>query len=324
MKRGTRHPGLKCCAWRYLRTARLVQFQTDGIQIDCDHLSNLAKDSTFLTPDGFGSVVDNKVYLDATQKLNISYFGKPLPDFKAQVQQFVTETNTADNGGAKRANGTSTLITVFFGTWDIWRYAELDFAYGLQAVDDSLTTLFEQLRVLADALGPEIGKAMMIVPKVPDPTWLPKWFNERTGPKGSDVHGLAQRQAVFLTQEWNRGLVEKAAAWDASTGGNIIVPEFDTWFLDQIRASQPAALGYNSQASAPGSSQVGEFTELKSPCMDHTASGGNGSGQTDAHAQTACQDASHHLFWYGPRSHPLTLSLSIFIFANMAKSYDQG
>ncbi|KAK8198530.1 slightly ste11-like protein [Zalaria obscura] len=102
--------------------------------------------------------------------------------------------------------------------------------------------------------------------------------------------------SVVDNKEWNRGLVEKAAAWDASTGGNIIVPEFDTWFLDQIRASQPAALGYNSQASAPGSSQVGEFTELKSPCMDHTASGGNGSGQTDAHAQTACQDASHHLF----------------------------
>lgn len=188
-----------------------------------------------------------------------------------------------------RSNTTSTVFTVFFGLGDIWSLADVDLSEATQLVSTIVESLFEQLDLLADAVMEETEEPLTVVlPKVPDPTWLAIWLNERTGPMGSDRYGLAQRQAVLLADRWNRDLAARAAVWD---GGDIIIPDFHQWMLDQMREPKRGEYGFKGLLLGKYGVQS-TFTELRAPCVSYTAL--NTSKRAD---QTTCRDASHHLFW---------------------------
>lgn len=158
-----------------------------------------------------------------------------------------------------------------------------------RAILESLASLFVQLDKLVHSKLVQGTRPTIVIPKVPDPTWFPRWFAERTGPNGIDKYGHLQRAAVLLTSLWNEVLEEEARRYQDA---NIVLPDFNQWLLEQMRQAQQSYSHDPPSSNLLGkyaSKQTG-FTEVRQPCVNHTASiKGN---------QAACADPSHHLFWY--------------------------
>lgn len=112
-------------------------------------------------------------------------------------------------------------------------------------MSESVGSLFVELDYLLDSLMIQ-GRAQptIIVPKVPDPTWFPRWYVQRTS--SSDRYGQLQRQAVLLTAQWYDLVGVNAEAYKKA---NIILPEFIQWSLDLIREPEEVAQNFTSRVS---------------------------------------------------------------------------
>lgn len=177
--------------------------------------------------DPTGPVVSNSVYGQTTGTENLTAFNSPnhlLPDLEIQVRDFLA------SGRQKTQSGSWTVFTVYFGTWDIWHYATLDKVEGMDAVEKTIATMFKQLDSLMDNI-PDTTRITVVIPRLFDSTWLPKWITERTSTEGSDKYGLIQRQAVTLKDYWDRLLDQRASEFQRHT----VTPDFNEWFLLQIR-----------------------------------------------------------------------------------------
>lgn len=205
----------------------------------------------------------------------------------SQIREFIAKERTAD-----LPTTLATTIAIYFGTWDIWRLAALNETEAMIAVQDSIITLFVELERLLDAIGTKGPPPIVIIPKVVDPTWLPRWFADRSGPAGTDTFGMIQRQATALTNYWHYALAFHADRW---TKGHIVVPDFNLWVLRQMRGQ------HSFVGPGHGSRKQENFEELRMPCMDRTAVGLREhpfAAATAGHPETtSCDNPERYLFW---------------------------
>ncbi|KAL8762179.1 MAG: hypothetical protein Q9184_001776 [Pyrenodesmia sp. 2 TL-2023] len=180
--------------------------------IKCNHYDNFARSlpSTSVT-DLRGAVVDggvlNRTLAEEHDEITT------LPDLKTQVAQwlrFEKKQYTSSRRRERRNGG----------------------PFSPSAIRQSIDSLFEQLGVIADSwpLGTKI-----ILPEAMDPTFLPAWSMERTGPSGSDHSADDQRNAVQLVKQWNAGLDLRASDWHKA---QIYIYNTNEWMLNQVRERQ--------------------------------------------------------------------------------------
>lgn len=211
-----------------------------------------------------------------------------VPDVKTQLDQFLSDDFDVEPTNSNATVRSSTIFTIFVGVWEVWAYVELTDSAAETAVLESIASLFVQLDKLVHSGLVQGTRPTIIIPKVPDPTWFPRWFTERTGPNGTDKYGFLQRGAVTLTTLWNHILETEAERYQGAT---IILPDFNQWLLDQMRLSQrgdsvdPISTNLLAQY---GNKQTG-FTDVRQPCVNYTAS--------DEGVQATCSDPSSYLFW---------------------------
>lgn len=225
-------------------------------------------------------MVDDDIFGNAVSSLNLTLIPGSIPDLKVQVDQYFAQREQI--GGPETYAG-QTIFTAFFGIWDIWTFVQLPEAEAHEAVTKSVESLFAQVDRLVRSYSLRSSeKPLVIIPKVPDPTWFPRWFAERT--RSSDKFGKLERQAVQLTEQWNDLLV--AQADQRQSHAMTLLPDFDQWILDQFRAPERVANGF---ANMFASSSRSVFTELRQPCVNYTASFPN--------SMPICSDPTRHLFW---------------------------
>ena len=201
-------------------------------QIKCNHHDNFARSlPTAPTTELRGAVVNSAV-LNRTLPTGHGEVVM-LPDLKTQVSQwlrFEKKQYTSSRMREKEKRGT--IFTVWFSLWDIWYYSQLNSDEASKAIEESIDTLFEQLGVICDHW--PMG-AKIILPEAMDPTFLPAWSMERTGPAGSDHSAEDQRNAIQLVKQWNVALDARASEWDK---GQIYMYNTNDWMLDQVREAQ--------------------------------------------------------------------------------------
>ena len=257
----------------------------------CDHVDNFARSSSNHDEDREGPVVDSEIHAQIAAKLTKSASPEAptelLPDLVSQVREFVAKERTVG-----LPTTLATTVAIYFGTWDIWRLAALSEAEAMIAVQDSIITLFVELEKLLDAIGTKGPPPTVIIPKVVDPTWLPRWFADRSGPAGPDTFGMIQRQATDLTDHWHFALTSRADRW---TKGHIVVPDFNQWLLRQMRGQ------HSFKGPGHGSQKQEQFQELRVPCMNRTAVGLHEhpfAPTTADHSETtSCDNPERYLFW---------------------------
>lgn len=259
----------------------------------CDRLLNFAQSFPSQPIHQRGPVVDEVIFANATRSLNLTLKPDNIPDLKAQVDQFLSGDVSDDKSLSESAKRGQTVFTAFFGLWEIWMFVELTDSEAEIAISESVGSLFIELDRLAKSRSTHLTRPIIILPKVPDPTWFPRWFVERTS--SSDQYGQLQRRAVTLTEEWNRLLDIHA---QNVTKADMILPDFNQWILDLMRESNEVADAQGLASRLFGKYTGGQptFTELRQPCVNYTAfpEGGLASLQSPA----ICSDASRHLFWF--------------------------
>ncbi|KAK5157224.1 slightly ste11-like protein [Cryomyces antarcticus] len=192
------------------------------------------------------------MYYTAGTSPSVALPVEPLTDLKAQVQHWIELERQERNTIVGQVEDEALIFTVFFGAWDIRGYAELDKDHARSAVESSIKSLFEQLE---RSFVPKI-----VLPRTPDPTFLPRWRTERTGPSAIDTHGEVQNTAVLLVQLWNDYIEQTAERW---TKGDIYVPDPNGWMLKHIRANQSYHSGIIDATGAGKKTPV--FEEVKAP-----------------------------------------------------------
>ncbi|KAL2351991.1 hypothetical protein BJ546DRAFT_952291 [Cryomyces antarcticus] len=166
------------------------------------------------------------MYYTAGTSPSVALPVEPLTDLKAQVQHWIELERQERNTIVGQVEDEALIFTVFFGAWDIRGYAELDKDHA----------------------------------RTPDPTFLPRWRTERTGPSAIDTHGEVQNTAVLLVQLWNDYIEQTAERW---TKGDIYVPDPNGWMLKHIRANQSYHSGIIDATGAGKKTPV--FEEVKAP-----------------------------------------------------------
>lgn len=238
-----------------------------------------------------GPVIDNEIYANHTKSLNLTAEPEDIADFRHQVDEYLAQDDSRWlDEGEQRKGQTMTIFTVFFGVWEIWDFVNLPEQAVMEAVTECLLSLFAQLDRLVQAKSVSSVRPTIIMPKVPDPTFFPRWIARRTAPNGSDVHGQIQRQAVVLTDIWNHLLEKQATSWNKA---HVVLPDFHTWMINQMREPEMEETGLSAIWKGKGDAR---FTELTQPCVNYTALFQQNSKETRPLA--ACEDPSRHLFWY--------------------------
>lgn len=228
-------------------------------------------------------MVSNAIFNQNTNGTDLTSPDSPnhlLPDLAMQIQDFKRAKYSRH-----ASQGSWTVFTVYFGVWDIWHYATLNKANGMDAVEKSIWTIYNQLDVLINDTNVNTSETTIVMPKLLDSTWLPRWLTERTGVAGIDEFGLIQRQAVTLTDHWNRLMDQRIAK--SPKGSKILSPDFNGWFLRQHREYREMKFGYKDLLS-PGYHDQTFHEEFTAPCVNKSDTG---------LIQTRCQDARRHFFW---------------------------
>lgn len=160
-------------------------------------------------------------------------FDEPSSDLKTQIEQWLKfERQQYGTSRVSEVERNGTVFIMWFSLWDLWNYSEKNMADAQHAVTKAMDILFEQLDVMAENWPSEMK---IIMPEAIDTTFLPRWHNSRTGLRGSDPHGDNQRNAVLLSEQWNRALDMRATRWQ---GGSMYIYNTNEWLLDQIREQQ--------------------------------------------------------------------------------------
>ncbi|KAK2625916.1 hypothetical protein QTJ16_005228 [Diplocarpon rosae] len=176
-----------------------------------------------------------------TQRLSSENTTYTLPDLSMQIQAFkglpLPATQPKD-----------TIFVVSLGFWDVYDFARLDYAMGVNATDYSVAEVFRQLDILyeffsetlypapapgrAEAEAKEDGgrriygeatrnhpaegkrpKFRVIIPRLFDPTLTPGWLSHRPAPLSPSSVAEQQKNAVYLTERWNQRLENGMGRW---------------------------------------------------------------------------------------------------------------
>lgn len=203
---------------------------------------------------------------------------EPLADLETQIRQWLRfEKQQYGTSRVSEVERNGTVFTMWFSLWDLWYYSEKDMADAQYAVTKAIDILFEQLDVIAENWPSEMK---IIMPEAIDATFLPRWSAHRTGPRGSDPHGEAQRRAVLLVEQWNRALDMRATRWQ---GGSMYIYNTNEWLLDQLREQQM----FQAQLRVAKS----PWTNVRTGCIESSKAKG------DAAGSVRCSDPTKYLFW---------------------------
>lgn len=214
-----------------------------------------------------------------------------LSDLKTQVKQwlrFEKKQYTSSRVRAKEKRGT--IFTVWFSLWDIWYYSQLSTDDASKAIAQSIDTLFEQFGIIADNWP---SGAKIILPEAMDPTFLPGWSMQRTGPAGSDHRADDQRNAIELVKQWNAALDQRASDWQK---GQIYIYNTNDWMLDQVREAQ---LVIGDMVDHNGLGQSGSpWDSVHSACVGAAETRSPGHGRKEkVLGPPNCSNPSRYLFW---------------------------
>ena len=180
-----------------------------------------------------------------------------------------------------------TVFVVWFSLWDLWYYSEKSLAEAEAAVTKTMDALFEQLDVIAENWPSELK---IIIPEAIDTTFLPAWHTMRTGPRGSDLRGEAQRSAVLLAEQWNRALDMRGVRW---TRGSMYIYSTNEWLLDQVREQQLSA-AHLRDANGMGTKHS-PWNNVRSSCVASRYKAYDVLGEDPA--RDRCSDPTAYLFW---------------------------
>ena len=203
-------------------------------ELSCDSHDNFARSM----PDGYrGAIIDNN-FLNRTALSSELETLKSFPDFRMQVKHWLeyeekkafSRSNVISVGATEKEE---IIVAVWFSLWDLWYYADTNNDQGVDAINKSIDTIFDQLDILAEHYWPSVFS--VIIPNAIDPTFLPGWQTTKTSPTGTDVNAYKQRDAVFLVDVWNKALISSAGRWD---GGEVYFYDINDWMLEQIRETQ--------------------------------------------------------------------------------------
>lgn len=203
---------------------------------------------------------------------------EPLADLETQIRQWLEfEKQQYGTSRVSEVERNGTVFIVWFSLWDLWYYSEKNMADAQYAVTKAVDILFEQLDVIAEVWPSEMK---IIMPEAIDATFLPRWRGLRTGPRGSDPHGEAQRKAVLLVEQWNRALDIRASRWQ---GGSMYVYNTNEWLLDQVREQQMFEARLKDGKSP--------WNNVRTGCIQ------SGKAKDDAAGAVRCSDPTTYLFW---------------------------
>jgi len=251
----------------------------------CDSVDNFARSSNSrISPYSGGAVVDNAVYANTTSR-NETSLGL-LPDLKAQIEQWVSHEEKkgkiVDDGSLEE-----TVFTISFGFWDIWQYATLEVKAAQDAISCSIYEMFQQLDIIADR---SLTAPRIVIPTLWDITFSPRYMSLSQNQTGLHF-GEEQHKMIYLVKYWNSALAQMAVRWP---GGDVFLPDWHTWTLEQIRSTQMDQLGIHDSMGIGTQRPV--FRNVSAPCylppvVDEV------SAKVGAGKQDHCQNPRHYLFW---------------------------
>lgn len=151
------------------------------------------------------------------------------PDLASQIQTFISLP-------PPKVQPQETIFIVSFGFWDIYDFAQLDYAAAQNVTDTSIDFMFDQLDVLyahfATTLYPVSTNPpeeflntnatnhttarhnfKVIIPRIFDPTLSPGWISQRPTPAKPSSIAEQQKNAIYLVQRWNLGVENKMGSW---------------------------------------------------------------------------------------------------------------
>lgn len=211
---------------------------------------------------------------------------EPLADLRTQVQHWLAfEKKQYANSRVSNIERNGTVFVVWFSLWDLWHYSQLNLTESEAAVTKTMDAFFEQLDVIAENWP---SKLKIIIPEAIDITFLPGWRTMRTGLRGSDLRGEAQRNAILLVEQWNRALDMRAVRWRR---GSMYIYSTSEWLLDQVREQQ-LFTAHLKDANGMGASQS-PWQNVRSGCVGDKAYGVLGEAGTAGR----CSDPATYLFW---------------------------
>jgi len=233
--------------------------------------------------------VDNSIYTDRPRRIDTSV--ARLADLATQVQHWINFENQKCLNAERCQRPEANIFTVFVGFWDLWEYIEADRAVAEDAITQSVNELFTQLDVIMEH-APHTPR--VVLPKMFDLGFMPGFRTQRMG---YDTPSLAEQQhsMAYLVSYWNMALEQKATEW---VGGDIYMPKWSQWFLDQVHTRQLDGIGYHVAGAASRFPSM--FDEVESPCLWSSASAPDdlrrGSTVNEI-GVSYCTDPASHLFW---------------------------
>ena len=280
---------LRCMAARNKRQQILLT----NFQISCTHHDNFARSLPFSWDSGYsGAVVDSNLLNTTLTNTTLSNstlaagfeIAEPLADLKTQVQQWLRfEKDQYGNSRISELERNGTVFTLWFSLWDLWYYSEKTFGEAEVAVTKSMDSLFEQLDRIAENWPSELK---IVMPEAIDTTFLPGWHSIRTGPRGSDSGGESQRNAVLLTEHWNRALDMRATRWNQ---GSMYIYNTNEWLLEQVREQQ-LFTAHLSDANGMGATET-PWSNVRSGCVERNET------LSETFGVKRCTDPNTYLFW---------------------------
>ncbi|KAH0287710.1 hypothetical protein M436DRAFT_51542 [Aureobasidium namibiae CBS 147.97] len=260
-------------------------------EIVCDRIYDLAQSLPSRPSHRRGPVIDNDIYANLTHSMNVTADVEEIGDFGHQVDAYLVQDDARwqDDGDQEGLRTTTMIFTVFFGVWELWDFVGLPQDAVLPAVIDCIASMFAQLDRLVQAKSVSSLRPTIIIPKIPDPSFFPRWISRRTSASGTDKYGQLQRNAVILTDLWNSVLQKQVESWN---NAHVVTPDFHAWMLEQMREPEIDETGLAVISKIKAGAR---FTELTQPCVNYTAPfGGDG---IETRPFTVCDDPSHFLFW---------------------------
>ncbi|KAF1991377.1 hypothetical protein K402DRAFT_322999 [Aulographum hederae CBS 113979] len=268
-----------------VRDARRGAIWTERLcrELLCDNIDNFARGR---------ALIDNSLNSAETSQHN-----SPLPsvdDFHSQVQRWSDFEKQKCLIPGRCRGPERTIFTVYFGAWDLWEYVELDLKTALMTINRSIDELFTQLDFIAEH---SRRRPRIIMPTLWDPSFMPA-FRKRNVSSSALDYADSQQMMIALVEHWNKALRSAALSW---TSGDIYMPDWNQWFMDQLRAKQRQR---EKVAGAKGAGRMikSHFKEVQVPCSSMTGLRGDvvGSGsdsETTAETGTYCDDPEKYLFW---------------------------
>jgi hypothetical protein len=229
-----------------------------------------------------GVIVNNGLFKNHTTQDGREFV--TMSDLKGQVELWKSNFERLKTPGD---DSHEYIVTITLGFWDIWQTAHLNLEEAKLAIMSSIHALFEELVVIADTIDQPIT---FMLPNMWDISLSPKLASQLSSPDtkprrfSGDQHKLVQ-----LALKWNTAMIDYASNWPA---GDIWIVDWNTWLLDQSRATQVRGLGVFDQEYL-GLAHAA-FKDVSNPCSK-TVFDGNGANGVRKTVQ--CENPRDHLWW---------------------------